>query len=81
MNKSVDPCEDFYEYVCGQWKNEDLIPPWESTWTVFQKYQLLVSQRIKEILETKPESNDILPVRQAKKWYRSCMDTGKLLNW
>ncbi|XP_074116177.1 membrane metallo-endopeptidase-like 1 [Cotesia typhae] len=78
MNKSVDPCEDFYEYVCGQWKNEDLIPPWESTWSVFHKYQLLVSERIKGILETKPESNDILPVRQAKKWYRSCMDTEAL---
>ncbi|CAD6215640.1 GSCOCG00000452001-RA-CDS [Cotesia congregata] len=74
MNKSADPCEDFYEYVCGQWKNEDLIPPWESTWSVFHKYQLLVAERIKGILETKPEANDILPVRQAKKWYRSCMD-------
>ncbi|XP_057332174.1 neprilysin-11-like [Microplitis mediator] len=78
MNKSVDPCDDFYEYVCGGWNNPEIIPSWETSWSVFQQYQLMVFTRIKEILETKPEPDDILPVRQAKKWYRSCMDTDTL---
>lgn len=30
-----------------------------------------------EIIETEVDSNDILPLRQAKKWYHSCMDLGK----
>lgn len=30
-----------------------------------------------EILKTEQDPSDILPVRQAKKWYQSCMDVGK----
>lgn len=47
MNKSVDPCDDFYEYVCGGWNNLAIIPYWETSWSVFQQYQLIVFTRIK----------------------------------
>ncbi|KAK0174171.1 hypothetical protein PV328_007280 [Microctonus aethiopoides] len=78
MNKSVDPCEDFHEYVCGNWKVHNPMPAYEVGWGQLFKFQQIVFSRIKGILEVEPTSSDILPVRQAKKWYRSCMDTGSL---
>ncbi|XP_057332178.1 membrane metallo-endopeptidase-like 1 [Microplitis mediator] len=74
LNKSADPCDDFYEYTCGGWSAEDNIPAYLPSWSRIQLFQTVVFQRIKGIIETEVDSNDILPIRQAKKWYHSCMD-------
>ncbi|XP_008546803.1 neprilysin [Microplitis demolitor] len=78
VNESVDPCENFYEFACGSWKKNHPIPPYTPVWGRPYMFQQMVYHRLKAILETKPERNDILPVRQAKKWYRSCMNTEAL---
>ncbi|XP_053595461.1 endothelin-converting enzyme homolog [Microplitis demolitor] len=78
MNKSADPCEDFYEFTCGSFKNTHPIPGHTAIWGRFFMFQELVYHRLKAILETTPEPEDILPVRQAKKWYQSCMDAEAL---
>ncbi|KAK0169103.1 hypothetical protein PV327_002849 [Microctonus hyperodae] len=78
MNMSVSPCDNLYDFVCGSWETESRIPDHEAAWSRFQIYQDTVHRRIKSVLETEPSSSDILPVRQAKKWYRSCLDVGVL---
>ncbi|XP_043277428.1 neprilysin-11-like [Venturia canescens] len=74
MNRTADPCDNFYDFVCGGW-TEDLIPEGSQRWDRSKMFQKLALRRIRQIMETEPEPTDILPVRQAKKFYRSCMDT------
>jgi len=37
MDKSVDPCVDFYTYSCGGWQKKNPIPADQSSWSVYGK--------------------------------------------
>jgi putative endopeptidase len=37
MDKSVEPCVDFYAYSCGGWMKKNPIPPDQAAWSVYGK--------------------------------------------
>jgi putative endopeptidase len=37
MDKSADPCVDFYQYSCGGWQKSNPIPPDQVSWDVYSK--------------------------------------------
>ncbi|HTK95733.1 MAG TPA: hypothetical protein VL382_08845, partial [Terriglobales bacterium] len=37
MDRSVDPCVDFYHYSCGGWQKKNPIPPDQTSWSVYGK--------------------------------------------
>jgi len=37
MDKTADPCVDFYEYTCGGWMKNNPIPPDQAGWSVYGK--------------------------------------------
>ncbi|HET9838969.1 MAG TPA: M13 family metallopeptidase [Candidatus Angelobacter sp.] len=76
MDKSVDPCEDFYQYACGTWRKNNPIPSDQARWGRFNELAEYNRQFLHNILE-KASANDPrrTPVMQKiGDMYQSCMD-------
>ena len=72
MNHSIDPCEDFFDYVCGGWIKANPIPKSSSTYSTFAKLNGHVERNLRRILEKRITSSSKRLFQLPKKFYDSC---------
>ena len=80
MDKTVDPCVDFYTYSCGGWMKNNPIPPDQSTWSVYGKLQNDNLAQLRTILEAaaKEAGERNAVTRKIGDYYAACMDEAAL---
>jgi putative endopeptidase len=76
MDRTVDPCVDFYTYSCGGWMKKNPIPPDQSSWDTYRKLQDENRAQLRTILE---EAANVSATRDAVTqkigdYYASCLD-------
>jgi len=74
MDMSVDPCEDFYKYSCGNWEETNVIPEGFGVWSTFGQLSESNSVALKNALEQPVREGDTGAVSKARYMYAKCMD-------
>ncbi len=76
VDRSANPCTDFYQFACGGWMAKNPVPADRPYWAVFQQMREVNSSRIHEILVSAAElsRNRSQDDQKIGDYYSSCSD-------
>lgn len=75
MDRSVDPCVDFYTYSCGGWMKNNPIPPDQTSWSVYGKLYEDNLKYLNGILQEDAKATNRTPVEQKiGDFYAACTE-------
>ncbi|XP_069683063.1 neprilysin-11-like [Periplaneta americana] len=78
MDPTADPCENFYQFSCGNFPEKHPVKEGLSTSSWFAEAEENLDKRFLELLQENSSRLDPEPVRQMKSFFKHCMDTGTL---
>jgi putative endopeptidase len=79
MDRSVDPCDDFYKFSCGGWQKSNPLPADQAGWGVYSKLANDNQQFLWGILEEDAKAQNRTPVQQkVGDYFAACMNTSAI---
>ncbi|WP_433984678.1 M13 family metallopeptidase N-terminal domain-containing protein [Tunturiibacter empetritectus] len=79
LDRSADPCTDFYKFSCGGWEKKNPIPADQSGWSVYAKLGNENEQFLWGILEADAKAANRDAVQQkVGDYFAACMNTSAI---
>jgi endothelin-converting enzyme/putative endopeptidase len=79
LDRSVDPCTDFYKFACGGWQKHNPIPADQAGWDVYAKLANDNQQFLWGILQEDAKATTRTPVQQkVGDYFAACMNTSAI---
>lgn len=72
LDLNANPCDDFYQFACGGWIEQQLIPDDKTALSVFSQNQDDLNVKLRALVERKKTEQDPPIVQQMRNIYRSC---------
>jgi putative endopeptidase len=73
LDRTADPCGDFYQFACGGWMASHPIPSDRSIWSRFDELQNRNDDMLRQLLES-AAAQPTADTRKIGDYYASCMD-------
>ncbi|XP_076757431.1 neprilysin-1 isoform X2 [Xylocopa sonorina] len=78
MDRTAEPCVNFFQFACGTWNRRHVIPDDRSSISTFGVLADQLQVILKRILEEPPNHEDNNATLKAKMFYKSCMDIPRI---
>jgi putative endopeptidase len=74
LDRTVDPCSDFYRFACGGWLDRNPVPDDRDAWSrVDSALELSIRRRLRELLEGRAGKISVYE-KKIKDFYNACTD-------
>ena len=74
IDKTIDPCVDFYQYACGNWMKTNAIPADKSRWGRFNRTPERNLYVLRDILDRRAPGQHSAIEQKVGDYYAACMD-------
>lgn len=77
LDQTAEPCDDFYEFSCGTYLQDTMIPDDKVSVNAFSVISDKLQEQLKTIITAPIEDDEIEPFKMVKKLYLACMNKSK----